>query len=121
MVADLAAVLGVSTDWLLGLANRAGLRADLTAAQVKEQLILIADLCDELYPSTRLHLFDAAAHYSAPIVVFGQRRAVIYVGSAYFVFNTREHVEELTRHFDQLVRDAKILSHEVANWIRNLA
>ncbi|MFZ9989622.1 MAG: hypothetical protein ACO3FV_05370 [Burkholderiaceae bacterium] len=52
---------------------------------------------------------------------FCQRRAVIYVGSAYFVFNTREHVEELTRHFDQLVRDAKILSHEVANWIRNLA
>ena len=106
---------------LYDLANRAGLWADLTAAQVKEQLILIADLCDELYPSTRLHLFDTAAHYSAPIVVFGQRRAVIYVGSAYFVFNTREHVEELTRHFDQLVRDAKIRSHEVVNWIRNLA
>ena len=106
---------------LYDLANRAGLWADLTAAQVKEQLILIAVLCDERYPSTRSHLFDAAAHYSAPIGIFGQRRAVIYVGSAYFVFNTRGHVEELTRHFDQLVRDARILSHEVANWIRNLA
>lgn len=32
-----------------------------------------------------------------------------------------KYVQVLTRHFDQLVRDAKILSHEVANWIRNLA
>ena len=103
------------------LANRAGLWANLTAEQASEQLILMADLCEELYPSTRLHLFDAATHYSAPIVVFGQQRAVIYVGSAYFVFNTREHVETLTRHFDQLVRDATILSHEVAHWIRKLA
>ena len=72
----------------------------------------MADLCDELYPSVRLHLFDQRQHYSAPITVFGQRRAVIYVGSSYFVFNTQEHVQALTRHFDQLVRDARVLSHE---------
>lgn len=106
---------------LQGLANRSGLWAALSVGQVQDQLVQMADLCEELYPSTRLHLFDSATHYSAPIVVFGQRRAVIYIGSAYFVFNTREHVEALTRHFDQLVRDACVLSHEVGHWLRDMA
>ena len=37
------------------------------------------------------------------------------------MFNTREHVETLTRHFDQLVRNASVLSHESARWLRTLA
>lgn len=102
-------------------ARRAGIWADLKAEHVQEQLTRMADLCDELYPSLRLHLYDQRQHYSAPITVFGQRRAVIYVGSSYFVFNTPEHVQTLTRHFDQLVRDASVLSHETAQWLRSLA
>lgn len=101
-------------------ARRTGIWAALSAGQVREQLLHMADLCDELYPSVRLHLYDQRQHYSAPITVFGQRRAVIYVGSAYFVFNTQEHVQALTRHFDQLVRDARVLSHEVPGWLRAL-
>jgi transcriptional regulator with XRE-family HTH domain len=102
-------------------ARRAGIWAELSLEQVHEQLERMADLCEELYPSTRLHLYDQRQHYSAPITVFGQRRAVIYVGSSYFVFNTQEHVETLTRHFDQLVRGASVLSHEPAMWLRHLA
>ena len=102
-------------------AQRAGIWGELTSEQVHEQLERMADLCEELYPSTRLHLYDQRQHYSAPITVFGQRRAVIYVGSSYFVFNTQEHVETLTRHFDQLVRGASVLSHETARWLRGLA
>ena len=102
-------------------ARRAGIWAELSGEQVTEQLIQMADLCEELYPSTRLHLYDQRQHYSAPITVFGQRRAVIYVGSSYFAFNTPEHVQTLTKHFDQLVRDASVLSHEVAPWLRTLA
>ncbi len=102
-------------------AHRTGIWAALNAQQVHEQLVHMADLCDELYPSVRLHLFDQRQHYSAPITVFGQRRAVIYVGSSYFVFNTQEHVQALTRHFDQLVRDARVLSHEVSGWLRALS
>lgn len=102
-------------------ARRAGIWGELTVGQVHEQLERMADLCEELYPSTRLHLYDQRQHYSAPITVFGQRRAVIYVGSSYFVFNTQEHVEALTRHFDQLVRGASVLSHETAKWLRDLA
>jgi transcriptional regulator with XRE-family HTH domain len=106
---------------LVDFARRAGIWGELTVEQVHEQLERMADLCEELYPSTRLHLYDQRQHYSAPITVFGQRRAVIYVGSSYFVFNTQEHVETLTRHFDQLVRGASVLSHETAMWLRNLA
>jgi transcriptional regulator with XRE-family HTH domain len=102
-------------------ARRHGIWAPLTAEQVLEQLHQMADLSEELYPSTRLHLYDLTQQYSAPVTVFGQRRAVIYIGSAYFVFNTREHVETLTRHFDQLVRNACVLSHDVARWLRTLA
>lgn len=102
-------------------ARRAGIWADLSVEDVREQLDHMADLCDELYPSVRLHLFDQRQHYSAPITVFGQRRAVIYVGSSYFVFNTQEHVQALTRHFDQLVRDARVLSHEASAWLRSLS
>lgn len=102
-------------------AGRAGIWAALTADQVNEQLLHMADLCEELYPSARLHLYDLRQHYSAPITVFGQRRAVIYVGSSYFAFNTAEHVQALTKHFDQLVRDASVLSHEMAPWLRALA
>ena len=57
----------------------------------------------------------------APVTVFGQQRAVIYIGSSYFVFNTREHIETLTRHFDDLVRDASVLSHAVGDWLEKLA
>lgn len=102
-------------------ARRAGIWAALSAEEVQAQLVQMAELCEELYPSTRLHLYDQRRRYSAPITVFGQRRAVIYIGSAYFVFNTAEHVQTLTRHFDQLVRDASVLSHETAMWLRALA
>ena len=102
-------------------ARRTGIWSALDASAVREQLTHMADLCEELYPSTRLHLYDLLRRYSAPITVFGQRRAVIYVGSAYFVFNTSEHVQALTRHFDQLVRDASVLSHDAATWLRALA
>ena len=102
-------------------ARRSGIWAALTSAQVQEQLERMAELCQELYPSTRLHLYDLTRRYSAPITVFGQRRAVIYVGSAFFVFNTREHVETLTRHFDQLVRDASVRSHDVGDWLLALS
>lgn len=106
---------------LQGFATRAGIWSALTPDQVREQLLRMADLSEELYPGTRLHFYDLTRRFSAPITVFGQRRAVIYVGSAYFVFNTQEHVEALTRHFDQLVRDASVLSHEVGGWLRRLA
>jgi transcriptional regulator with XRE-family HTH domain len=106
---------------LTDFAQGSGIWAALSAAQRKEQLRHMADLCQELYPSTRLHLYDLTQRFSAPVTVFGQQRAVIYIGSSYFVFNTRQHIETLTRHFDDLVRDAKVLSHSAAGWLQKLA
>ena len=106
---------------LTDFAQRSGIWAALTKAEAKEQLLHMAMLCKDLYPGTRLHLFDLTRRFSAPVTVFGQQRAVIYIGSSYFVFNTPEHIETLTSHFDDLVRDACVLSHEVTHWLRRLA
>jgi transcriptional regulator with XRE-family HTH domain len=124
---DLNRVVGTDYEFampvqtLTDFAQGSGIWAALKPAQRKEQLLHMAELCQELYPSTRLHLYDLTHRFSAPVTVFGQQRAVIYIGSSYFVFNTREHIETLTRHFDDLVRDATVLSHAVSGWLEKLA
>jgi transcriptional regulator with XRE-family HTH domain len=124
---DLNRVVGTDYEFampvqtLTDFAQGSGIWAALQPAQRKEQLLHMAELCQELYPSTRLHLYDLTHRFSAPVTVFGQQRAVIYIGSSYFVFNTREHIETLTRHFDDLVRDATVLSHAVSGWLEKLA
>jgi transcriptional regulator with XRE-family HTH domain len=124
---DLNRVVGTDYEFampvqtLTDFAQGSGIWAALSGAQRKDQLLHMAELCRELYPSTRLHLYDLTHRFSAPVTVFGQQRAVIYIGSSYFVFNTREHIETLTRHFDDLVRDASVLSHAVSEWLEKLA
>jgi transcriptional regulator with XRE-family HTH domain len=103
------------------IAQRVGYWSGLTQAQAQDQLHRMADLCEELYPSVRMHLFDLRQHFSASITIFGQRRAAIYIGSAYLVLNTTGFVQGLTKHFDQLVRHAVVRSHEVPNWLRDIA
>jgi hypothetical protein len=55
-----------------------------------------------------------------PYTVFGAMRAAIYVGEMYFVFTSTEHIRELSRHFDQLIRAARVQPHELAAFIRKL-
>ena len=83
-------------------------------------LVHMADLVEELYPSFRLHLFDARTHFSAPYTVFGSTRAAIYMGDLYLVLNATDPIRTLTRHFDGLIRGASVQAHEVAGWIRGL-
>ena len=52
--------------------------------------------------------------------VFGPMRAALYVGDMYFVFTSTEHIRELSRHFDNLIRNARIQPNETANYIRGL-
>ena len=35
--------------------------------------------------------------------------------------HSHEHVETMTRHFDQLVRDASVRSHDVGDWLLALS
>ncbi len=86
----------------------------------REQLRHMASMLEEGYPSYRWFLFDARERFSVPYTVFGSKRAVIYAGEMYLVFTSTELIRELTRHFENLIRHARIQPHETAVYVRRL-
>jgi transcriptional regulator with XRE-family HTH domain len=98
-----------------------GIWSGLGPAARRRQLIHMARLLDDLYPSFRLYLYDGRGRYSIPYTIFGQIRAAIYVGEMYMVLNATEPVHILTRHFDNLIRAAVVNAHEAADHARKLA
>ena len=93
-----------------------GLPLDDRIAQLDRLILLV----EELYPTLRLYLFDGLTHYAAPYTIFGPQRVALYAGQVYLVFNTREHIRVLTRHFDDLVRAAVVNSAEAGAYLRRL-
>jgi len=79
-----------------------GLPKDVRAAQLDQMM----ELTEQLYPRTRVYLYDARALYSAPITIFGPLLAVVYTGAHYMAFRDRARVETLTAQFDTLIREA---------------
>ncbi|MGH7005247.1 MAG: helix-turn-helix domain-containing protein, partial [Alphaproteobacteria bacterium] len=106
---------------LRDFASGHGIWADLTRDVRAEQLSHMAALLEELYPSFRLYLFDGRERYSVPYTVFGPYRVAIFVGGMYLVLNTTEAVLTMQRHFDGLIRLAKVNAHEVAAHISSLS
>jgi hypothetical protein len=102
------------------LARGEGIWTGLEVDSRIEQLRRMAELCEELYPGFRLYLFDGLSAFSVPYTIFGPLRAAVFMGQMYFVFNTREHVRILTRHFDDLIRVATVRAHEVSEHLRRL-
>ena len=94
----------------------AGLPADLR----RDQLQRIIALTTQLYPTLRLHPFNARKLYSAPVTIFGPLLAVIYLGRHYIAFRDKERVDAITLHFDGLVRAAEIPSREVSGFLQSL-
>ena len=86
----------------------------------REQIEHMAGLVDELYPTYRWFLFDERERVSVPFSVFGPKRAAIYVGDMYFVFTSTEHIRALSRHFDGLVRHARVQANDCAAFLRGL-
>jgi transcriptional regulator with XRE-family HTH domain len=86
----------------------------------KAQLLHMARLMDDLYPTFRLFLYDGRQRYSIPYTIFGPYRAAIYAGDLYLVLNATEAIRSLTRHFDNLIRAAEVNSHETASFAANL-
>jgi transcriptional regulator with XRE-family HTH domain len=82
-----------------------------------EQVETLRGTIEELYPSVRLYLFDGRKRYSVPYTIFGARRAAVYIGQMYFAFNTTDYVRILVRQFDDLVRNAVVQAHEVADFV----
>ncbi|MGO4451170.1 helix-turn-helix transcriptional regulator [Phyllobacterium sp. TAF24] len=105
---------------LRDFAGGGGIWGDLSRAVRVEQLQHMTALLDELYPSFRLFLFDGRERFSVPYTVFGPYRAAIFVGEMYLVLNTTDAVQTLQRHFDGLIRVAKINAHEVGAYISSL-
>ena len=92
------------------------LSVDSRAAQLNAMTVLL----DELYPTFRWFLFDGLQRYSVPLTIFGPRRAAVYIGNMYFVFNSTEHIRVLTRHFDDLIRAAVVQPPEVIEFLEGL-
>ena len=94
-------------------AEGTGYYAGLPAEARREQLDWILSVHEQLYPTLRLFLYDAARVYSAPITVFGPKLAAIYLGRYYVAFRDRDRVRAVTRHFDWLVREATYTARDV--------
>jgi len=110
----------VARQALEEFADGNGIWSGLSTQARREQLTVLRDLADELYPRLRIFLFDGLTHFAAPYTIFGRQRAAVYIGQMYFVFTTREHIRTLSTHFDDLVRAAVVQSHEVALFMNHL-
>jgi transcriptional regulator with XRE-family HTH domain len=110
----------MSRQALEGFSRGEGRWSGLPAAARAAQLARMSRLCEELYPSLRLYLFDTLTHYSVPYTIFGPLRAAIYVGQMYFVFTTTPHIRRLARHFDELVRAAAVEARDTGGFVRRL-
>ncbi|MEK0085837.1 transcriptional regulator [Benzoatithermus flavus] len=110
-----------SVQAFTGFARAEGAWEGLDAGTRRAQLAYMASLCDELYPGFRLFLYDLRRTYSAPFTVFGPLRATLYLGQMYLVFNSRQHIQLLTRRFDDLVRAATLQPPDVPTFLRRLA
>lgn len=109
-----------SRQSLEAFARGQGIWSGLALDSRVAQLVAIADLLDELYPTFRWFLFDGLHRYSVPFTIFGPKRAAIYLGNMYFVFNSTEHIRALTQHFDDLIRVATVQPLEVIALARAL-
>ena len=97
-----------------------GIWRDLGAPARRQQMEWMIELLDELYPTFRWFLYDGVRRFSVPLTVFGPKRAAIYVGHMYLVFNSTEHIRMLTEHFDNLIRAAIVQPPKVSALLRRL-
>ncbi|MEL6564866.1 MAG: helix-turn-helix transcriptional regulator [Pseudomonadota bacterium] len=103
------------------LAQGSGYYEGLSAAQRTAQLRVIAQQAAALYPRLRLFLFDAHALYSAPVTVFSNDLAILYVGQCYIALRERQRVMALSEHFDWLVRLCAVDAKDVGSVLGGLA
>ncbi len=98
-----------------------GIWKNLSVASRIDQLKAMLTLLDELYPTLRWFLFDGLQRYSVPLTIFGPKRAALYAGNMYVVFNSTEHIRALTKNFDDLIRAAMVQPPDVYDFIGRLA
>ena len=105
---------------LAAFADGAGYYAGLPARIRAEQIDRLIHLTEQLYPSLRLYLFDARRVFSAPVTIFGPLLAVVYLGRHYLAFRDTARVEQISQHFDWLVKEAAFSARDVPGHLREL-
>ena len=113
---EIALPLHELTAFATGSGYYEGLAPDIRLQQLQH----LTRLCEQLYPSLRLCLFDARKLFSAPITVFGPLLAVIYMGRHYLAFRDSARVDTITQHFDLLVREAEVGARDMAAHLAGL-
>lgn len=107
-------------EQLQGFARGEGVWSSLSVKKRRAQLQHMIELLDELYPTFRWFMYDGLAMYSAPLTIFGPKRAALYLGQMYWVINSSEHIRTLIAHFDELIRAAEIQPPDVSTWLTEL-
>ncbi len=105
---------------LQAFAHAQGYYDGLPLAVRREQLQRMLELYDQLFPGTRLFLYDARRVWSSPITIFGPLLAVLYLGHDYLAFRDSQKVQGITRHFDWLVREATVPDRDIIGFIEDL-
>jgi transcriptional regulator with XRE-family HTH domain len=105
---------------LAAFADGAGYYEGLPARVRAEQMDRLILLTEQLYPSLRLYLFDARRVFSAPVTIFGPLLAVVYLGRHYLAFRDTARVEQISQHFDWLVKEAAFSARDVPGHLRGL-
>ena len=106
---------------LAAFAGGTGYYTGLPVDARKEQLEVFAKEAEDGYPSLRLHLYDSRRVFSAPVTIFGPLLAALYVGHFYLAIRSKDRVRLLSRHFDQLIREAAVEATEFGPHVRALA
>jgi transcriptional regulator with XRE-family HTH domain len=97
-----------------------GVWRDFPVEARRRQIERMIQLVEELYPTLRWFLFDGMQLYSVPLTVFGPKRAAIYCGHMYLVFNSTAHIRVLAAHFDNLIRHAVVQPPDIARLLQRL-
>ena len=108
-----------SLDQIETMLRGEGYWRDLSESSRLEQLKIIADRCDALYPALRLYFFDPRRVFSAPVTIFGPKLAVVYIGQHYLVFREKRQVQAFTAHFDQLIRAAEVDARRASDFLKS--
>lgn len=98
----------------------AGIWQEVPLETRRAQLEHMIALIDELYPTFRLFLYDERELYASAYTVFGPKRAAIYLGNLYLVVNAVDYIQTLTRHFDGLIRIARVSPDRAGEHIAGL-
>lgn len=102
-------------------ATSTGYYRDLPADIRRAQIAHLLKLHDQLYPSLRVHVFDARRLWSSGLTIFGPLIGVVYLGQQHLVFRERTRVRHLTEHFDGLVREAHVSARDWPNHLQALS